>query len=760
MSAPALRVVRRLVHVMLPAATLIRPALAQESRREALFRRLLDLPSLVKGGSVEPRWMADSASFWYVDSAPDRTVVQLVDPRKNTVTALLDVARTRQAIQGALGHEPPYRGLPFTTLNLTNGERSIRFTLEGRDWILDRETYAIKSAPSLTPSERARTEAQLVRRGFPSTVPDQYEVASPDRGWFAGESQGNLVLRSSADGRADPLTADAVTDYGWTVSGARWSPNGLYLAAVKIDNRRVHKVPLLHWLKPTEEVEWHPMTKVGGALSRSEVYVIDVLRRKATLVAPKDSGESMLATAGWLPDNSELLLLKMSRDMKQLDLLAANPATGVTRTVLTETQPTFIKGIATEPGWRNLFTLLDDGKRFLWISERDGWDHIYLYSLDGTLIRRLTQGTFPVLGVVAADTKNGWVYFTAHAESRLYDTHLYRVGLDGKGFQRLTDGTGTHVAAFSPSKQFFLDTHSDVNRPPAVELRAADGRLIRVISRANIDSLRQLGWREPEEFTAKAADGKTDLYGVLFKPFDFDPNRKYPVIEYIYGGPQTTNVPHVFGQSWVREQAFAQLGFIAFIVDARGTPERGKAFQDVVYKSFGRNEIPDHAAVLKQLGAARPYLDLSRVGIYGGSWGGYMTIRALVLAPESYHVGVATYPVGDLYDHWAGPIEGYMDLIDRNREGYEYASSLRLMGNLKGRLMLIHGTSDVNATFSATMKLADALTRAGKQYDLRVFPEVNHGLTGVYDYWIDTHRRFFTEHLRPQGTDTQAGSHR
>jgi dipeptidyl aminopeptidase/acylaminoacyl peptidase len=269
-----------------------------------------------------------------------------------------------------------------------------------------------------------------------------------------------------------------------------------------------------------------------------------------------------------------------------------------------------------------------------------------------------------------------------------------------------------------------------------------------------------MGWRDPEEFTAKAADGVTDLHGVLYKPFDFDPAKRYPVVEFIYGGPQRTNVGRTFGFTAGGGVALAQLGFITFVVDGRGTAERGKAFQDVAYRNFGRNEIPDHVAVLKQLGAARPYMDLSRVGIMGGSWGGYMTIRALLLAPETYHVGVSTAPVGDLYDHHAGAIEGYMGLVESNREGYDYASSLRLADRLRGHLMLMHGTSDVNATFSATMKLADAFTRAGKQYDLRVFSELNHSVTGIFDYWQETTRRYFVAHLRPESSAAAAGSAR
>ena len=245
----------------------------------------------------------------------------------------------------------------------------------------------------------------------------------------------------------------------------------------------------------------------------------------------------------------------------------------------------------------------------------------------------------------------------------------------------------------------------------------------------------------------KAADKKTDLYGVLFKPYDFDPKKKYPVLDDIYNGPQRTQAPRRFTEV-VWPQAIAQLGFIVFLVDGRGTTERGKEFQDVVYGNFGRNEIPDHVAALKNLAEKRPYMDLTRAGMFGGSWGGYMTIRAMLMAPDDYKAGVAIAPVADLYDHNAIPIEYYMGLPQDNRESYEFGSSLRLAGNLKGNLLLIHGTSDVNATFSATMKLVEALIRAGKPFDLIAAPELNHALSGSSGRYIqEALRKYFQKHL-------------
>ena len=389
---------------------------------------------------------------------------------------------------------------------------------------------------------------------------------------------------------------------------------------------------------------------------------------------------------------------------------------------------------------------------------------LYLYDLEGKLLRRLTEGAFPVVQVVAVDERARWVYFTAHGEpQRPYDTHLYRVNLEGKGFTRLTEATGQHdlqlfgdvilQIQFSPSKQFFLDTHSSVDRPPAVELRSADGKLLQILSKANIDALKELKWSPPEEFVVKAADGKTDLYGVLYKPYDFDPKKKYPVIDRIYGNPWVAVVSRTFtpaGPAFYA-QALAQLGFIVFMVDGRGTPERSKEFHDADYGNWGRSVIPDHVAALKQLAEERPYMDLSRVGIFGHSAGGGMTIRAMLVAPEIYHVGVASAAGPGPCQNIGGILfESYIGLPQNNIQGYDSACLLRLAGNLKGKLLLITMTSDVGAPIGAIMKLLEAFIRAGKPYDLILLPEQGHSPSGASrTYRSDAIRRYFQEHLKP-----------
>ncbi len=721
----------------------------KQSERKTMYYRYLKFASLVKGGSIQSYWMADGSSFWYAEGVPDKTIIYKVDPKANIKEAMFDTERLRQALIPLLRHELPYKGLPFKEFTFVDKEKAVKFTVEGREFICQLETYKITPVPLLSKAEKNRKVPQFVRKGIMAGVPDVMEILSPDGRWFLGAKDHNLYLRSTYDGRSEPLTTDGIKDYEWDVEGAKWSPDSFKVAVLKIDMRKVPLLPLVHWLKPIEEVEWVHFSKAGGPIPQEEVFIIDIFSKKQVRVDTGDEPDQYISIVDWLPDGSELLLSRTNRELKKLDLIAANPITGSTWIILTETQETFVSQFGFSGSF---FTLLEDGKRFIWISERDKWAHLYLYDINGTLIKRLTKGTFPVLGVTTVDEKAGWVYFTAHAEKRLYDTHLYRVNFEGKGLKRITKATGQHNIQFSPSNEFYLDTHSSTDRPPVVELRKADGTLLQTLSEANIDALKDLKWSPPEEFIVKAADKKTDLYGVLYKPYDFDPKKKYPVIDQIYNGPQTTWVPRTFtGRRGVWPQALAQLGFIIFMVDGRGTPERGKEFQDVVYGNFGRNEIPDHVAALKKLAEKRPYMDLDRVGIFGGSWGGYMTVRAVVLAPEVYHVGIAIYPVVDLYDHMASAIEPFMGLPKNNREGYEYGSSLRMVSNLKGKLFLIHGTSDVNATFSATMKMVEALIRVNKPFDLIIFPEMNHSFAGKSgQYAMEAIRKYFQEHLKPQ----------
>lgn len=734
--------------------------MAEQSAHEAMYYRYLEFPSYVKGGSIQPHWMVDGSSFWYAEGPPGNAVIWKIDPVANTKTPLFDAARLRKVLTPLLGHEPPYQGLPFEEFTFVDqGENAVKFTVEGKEFILQLDTYAVRSAPVLFEDEKNRLVPQASTRDGGVN-----EVPSPDGRWFVGVKDYNLWLRSADDGRSVQLTSDGVKDHEWIGRGwryeAKWSPDGSKLAVTKVDYRKVSKIPVVRYLGPIEEVSWVNHAEAGGLLAQTQLFIIDIVSKERIRVDAGDEADQLIFSLGWRPRGAELLFLRVDREFKRVDLMAAGAEAGATRVVLKETQKAFVlKAFFAMWVWERqpgIFIVLEDGGEFVWVSDRDGWKHLYLYDMNGNLIRRLTEGSYPVIQVV--DENAGWVYLTAHGNAhRPYDTHLYRVNLQGKGFTRLTEGTGQHRIEFAPSKQFFLDTHSGVDRPPVVELRRADGAALQMVSEARREALRDLKWRTPEEFVVKAADGKTDLYGVLYKPYDFDASKKYPVIEVIYGGPwssevvRSTFIPH----GWSRTAlGLAHLGFITFVVDGRGTPERGREFEDVVYGSKGRDLISDHAAALKQLAEKRPYMDLSRVGIFGHSFGGYMALHAILTAPDAYHVAVASAPVNGLSEHWRSDAEPYPGLPEKNRELEEYAPNLRLAGNLKGKLLLIHGTSDVSVPFSNTMKMVEALIRAEKPFDLLVLPDQPHDIWSARGsgktYWRERMRRYFQEHLKPE----------
>lgn len=702
---------------------------------EDRYESYLKFYTLVRGVYAWPHWFADGNRFWFAGGTVENTVIYEVDPRHNAKTEFLDKARLHTALKQVLGHEPENKGIPFTDFNFVNGIDSIQFKVEGKKFLLNRKDYKI--IPTQTSPEKVTRQKQLFSR---------------DGQQFVFLQENNLWLGNSVNQQIERLTDDGIKDYAWNIPASAWSPDGAKLFVKKTDGRKVHHLPVINYSKPTEEVEWSIYAKAGGALEIPELYVFDVTSERQVKIDVGNNPEQYIFPLGWRPDGSEVIFMRMNRQGSILELLAANPSTGTSRVILVEQQKTFVGGLDfIIEKWARQFTLLKDGNRFIWMSERDGWKHLYLYDMNGKLIRRLTEGSFPVLQVVRADEKGGFVYFSANAESNLYYTNLYRVNFEGKKFKRLTEASGRHEFQFSPSGKYFLDFHSSTERPPSAELRSDDGRLLQVLRTADTSRLKNIGWNPPENFIVKAADSSTDLYGILYKPFDFDPNKKYPVIEFIYGGPLMTVVSNGFTPGTtlaMQAQALAQLGYITFLVDGRGTTERSKAFQDAVYGNIGKYEIPDHVATLKQLAEKRPYMDLKRVGIYGHSWGGYFAVRAMLMAPDVYRAGIASAP-GELTEG-AEVNEPYMGLPQDNKVGYEFGTNTNFAGNLKGKLLFIHGTSDISAPLSTTVRMIDALIKAGKPYDLVLLPQQAHHFQGTSEkYANEAIRRYFQETLKP-----------
>lgn len=708
-------------------------------------------------GSVQPHWLANGRGFWYSEGGPDNRVIYLVDPVANTKEPLFDTERMRASLTAALGHEPPGEGLPFESFAFVDDqETAVEFAVGDEAFVLDLDTYSATAAPRASSEERRFVTPQVVKQ-WRWSWPDLLETHTPDGRWLLGIDSLDLRLRSTTDGRTVQLTSDGEEGFQWLlgfeggVGSGLFSPDSRKLAVARADIRGVPRFPITYYLGATAGTEWVRGPKAGQPMPKLELFVMDIPSGQRVRIEMGEQREQRISFIEWLPDGSELLVRREDRIRSRVELLAADPSTGATRSILSE------------EGRAGFVTLVAGGEQFIWASERDGWNHLYLYDLDGTLIHRLTSGAYPVLAgahmtvperaVVGVDEAVGWVYVRAQGDpGRPYDVHFYRVRLDGSGSERLTDQPGFHDIRLSPSKEFYLDTHSSLDRPPRTELRRSDGTLLQTVSQARVETEAAEGWVPPEEFTVKAADGVTDLYGVLFRPRDFDPDKKYPVVEYIYAGPWTTIVPRRFDDFTVREaQWLAGMGAVVFIVDGRGTPGRGREFEDVVLGSLGRHEIPDHVATLQALARERPYMDTRRVGVFGGSWGGYFALRAMLLAPDIYHVGVAYAPASDPSEYWADYVEPYLGLPEDHPEAYEYASNIRLAENLAGELLLIHGTGDVEAPWAGTMRMADALIRAGKYFDLIALPDEDHFVfrgTSA-SYLREAVRRHFVRHLLP-----------
>jgi dipeptidyl aminopeptidase/acylaminoacyl peptidase len=533
-------------------------------------------------------------------------------------------------------------------------------------------------------------------------------------------------------------------DAGWEVGPEGWDPSGRWLAVARTTTDGVHTVPVIDYSAPLERIQPATYPKSGTPLPVQALHVIDAVSGGIRHIA-LDTRDAYLWIAGWRAEPAEVLVIRLSRTGKRLELLAIDPGGGSSRVIARDERPeTSVAALEfINRGWADQVTPLPDGSGFLWFSERDGWRHLYRYGWDGAAPRQLTRGAFPIHRVVRVDPASGQIHVLASADAaRPYDQHLYVLPANGGALRTLTQEPGIHDVQFSPSGRTFLDVHSAIDRPYATDLRRADGGRIARIEEAHTAPLVALGHRPPEPFTARAADGTTTLHGVIYTPVDFDASRRYPVVDYIYGGPWISAVQKEYAPALGMHRiaaSLAQMGLVVVMVDARGTPGRDKAFQDATYGRIGQMEIADHVAALRQAAETRPWIDLRRAGIAGHSWGGYFALRGMLTAPEFFRAGYAGAP-GDVTE-LAAINEPHMGMPAENPEGYEKASNLPLAANLAGPLKIMHGTSDVNAPFGSTMRMISAFIAADRRFDLLVIPGGGHNPP-------DPAGRFYRQDLR------------
>lgn len=720
------------------------------------------------GAEVDPHWNDRGDGFWYWRTSRSGREMIRVDAASGAREPAFNHPRFAAALSIASGIPVDPSRLEIDDVEMERDGERLCFTFGGSRWSCDLQTYACERTGEARPSGHDA-------------------VRSPDGKWDAFVRDHNLWVRSVENGEerqlsangseaapvaerlSSPLVASGLADPEPPV--AIWSPDSSRVLTSRIDSagalqyHLVQSVPLDGSIRPRLHSYAYPLPG-DEAIPHAEVWCYD-LEGEGTQARidplPMLYYGSPLNTpwVQWADDGSRYYLVTRDRGFQAYRLTAVDARTGEATLLVAESSS---RGIDPYLAWATLIPrVIDNGKRAIWYSHRDGWGHLYLYDAGShEPIRQLTTGTYTVAETLYVDETRRVVYFTAlgrEAGRDPYYAHLYSVSLDGGEPVLLTPEDADHAIRFSPCGAYFLDTYSRVDLPPTTVLRAADGREVARLEEADASLLLEAGWRLPERFSAKARDGVTDIYGVIFRPSSFDPGQSYPVIDNIYAGPQVNQAPTSFADlargratGFWQAQALAELGFVVVMIDGLGMPGRSKAYHDVSYRNLADGGIPDHIAAIQQLADRYPSFDTSRVGIFGHSAGGYASAQAILSHPEFYKVCVSSAGNHDHRLDKASWVERYMGLPvgDHYREQANQTSA----ANLQGKLLLIHGDMDENVHVASTLVLVDALIKANKDFDLLIMPNRPHAC-GNDPYFIRRRWDYFVTHLLgatpPQG---------
>jgi dipeptidyl aminopeptidase/acylaminoacyl peptidase len=695
-------------------------------------------------GNIRPEWIGKTNSFVYSTLTEKGTEYYLVDAAAAKKSPAFDAEKLAAQLTTQSGKTVKPFELPFRGIRFSDDMKTFTFNNEGFEWTWDikKKTLAKGKAAAMDRfGQRPGRNWSESRNEL-----DNKPVVSPDSLWDAFIRDNNVWIKPHKGGDAIQYSKDGVPGFYYSSYNIFWSPDSKKLVVVKFrpaTKRFVHYVessPVDQVQPKYSEVEY---AKPGDELPH-QVPVLFLREEKKQIIADDAlfSKQYDIGRFDWRKDNRALTFEYNERGHQVYRVLEIDGTTGAVRTLIQETSPTFIH----YSGKRYRYDI-NDGEEILWASERDGWNHLYRISgKSGRVLNQVTKGEWVVRSVLSVDDEKKQITFEGSGKEAGQDPyliHVYRINFDGTGLTRLTDGNGNHSVSFSPDKSFFVDTWSRVDEPSvSVVRKTSDGSQVLELEKADISKLLATGWKKPIVFSAKGRDGVTDIWGIIILPTNFDPAKKYPVIENIYAGPHSSFVPKTFSTQ-TGSQTYAELGFILVHIDGMGTSNRSKAFHDVCWRNVGDAGLPDRILWMQAAAKEHPYMDITRVGIYGTSAGGQSSTGALLFHPEFYDVAVSS----------CGCHDNRMDKIWWNEQWmgyplgdwYDKSSNVVNAKNLQGKLLLIVGEMDHNVDPSSTYQVVNALIKANKNFDFIMVPGMDHSGGGSYG----DHKRmdFFVKHL-------------
>ena len=710
----------------------------------------------------------DDGHFWYRDHDASGDHFMRMDVASGKASQAFDHDKLAAALAKVTGKDIDAAKLPVSGIEIAADGR-LDIALGRQHYLCDLQDKQACVAASGVDTKKPSAEKT---GGEPAVESPDGKLAAFIRDW-------NLWVRDTDSGVETQLTTDGVEDYGYATDNAGWthsdrailvwSPDSSKIATFQQDQRKTSEMVLVGTNVGAPKVERWKYPFVGDDnVTMIERVVIDVPTRTVVrLDMPPDQHRSTLCDdiscyggwedVQWGPDGETLAFASTSRDHKDSWLRVADVDTGKVREVYHEQVPTYFESGNGRVNWHYLPG--SDPERpgeFIWFSERSDWGHLYLYDLaTGKLKRAITEGEGNVTEVLKVDpeTRTIWFRGVGMEDGRNpYYQHFYKVGFDGGEPQLLTPEDANHTVTLSPDGTHFVDAYSTPTVAPVTVLRdSTDGSVVAEVARADDSRLRATGWVPPTPITVTARDGKTTLYGMMFKPTDFDASKQYPVVNYIYPGPQTGSVRgRSFTPARIDHQALAELGFVVVAIDGMGTPWRSKSFHDAFDGDVGDNTLPDQVAGLKQLAERFDWIDLDRVGVWGHSGGGYATVDAMLTYPDFYKVGISesgNHDNRNYEDDWAEKWQG-LEVVDKDGDSnYDDQANQNRAENLKGKLLLAHGMMDDNVPPQNTLLVVDALVKANKDFDLVLFPNARHGFGEDSDYMTRRRWDFFVEHL-------------